>query len=334
MYLLLNNISESFDLDILITGASGFVGKHLIDKLSEKKDKILGLDLSIDEKSSDRNIDLEEVDIKDPDKVESIIERLKPSRIFHLAAQSSVKNSWQDPIETFRINVFGGINILEAVKKYSPGSKVLVVCTAEEYGNGNSPGEAIKETDKLNPSNPYAISKAALDFFSTTYNKAYGLNVFVSRSFNHMGPGQSERFVCSDFAKQIALIEKGELPPLIRVGNLGSYRDFLDVRDVVSAYIKIVERAKPGVVYNVCSSRKTKIKKILEILLSLSTRDDIKIEVDKHRLRPIDTDIVFGDNTRLTQDTGWGPQYDLDQSLKDTLQWWRKKVNKKTKEVK
>jgi len=334
MYLLLNYILESLRLDILVTGASGFVGKHLIEKLSGKKDKILGIDLRIESTDGADGVCFKEIDIKDPDKVANIIKKLKPSRIFHLAAQSSVKNSWQDPIETFRINVFGGINILEAVKKYSPGSKVLVVCTAEEYGDGNLPGKAIKETDKLNPSNPYAISKAALDFFSTTYNKAYGVNIFVSRSFNHIGPGQSERFVCSDFAKQIALIEKGEAEPLLRVGNLGSYRDFLDVRDVVSAYIRIVERAKPGVVYNVCSGRKTKVKKILDILLSLSSRDDIKIEVDSQRLRPIDTDIVYGDNTRLIKDTGWKAFYELEESLKDTLQWWRSKINKENKEVK
>lgn len=321
-------------MDILVTGASGFVGKHLISKLTQGKDKVLGIDLKLEDVGRLKSASFEEVDIKDPAKVSRIIKDLKPSRVFHLAAQSSVKNSWQDPIETFRINVFGGINILEAIKSHSPGSKVMMVCTAEEYGDGQVFDRAITEDDKINPSNPYAISKAALDFFSTTYNKAYGLKVFVSRSFNHIGPGQSERFVCSDFAKQIAGIEAGYSEPLIKVGNLNSYRDFLDVRDVVSAYIKILERAKTGQVYNVCSGKKTKIKSILDILISLSKRDDIRIKIDDERLRPIDTDIIYGDNKKLKDHTGWKVEHSLEESLQDTLNWWRKEINNRVKEVK
>lgn len=321
-------------MNILVTGASGFVGNHLIAKLSEGKDKIFGIDLKIDKKRNKKSVSFEEADIEDAASVAKIIKKTKPSRIFHLAAQSSVKNSWKDPVKTFKINVFGGINILEAIRHHCPASKTLIVCTAEEYGDGHLFERAIKEEDKVNPSNPYAISKAALDFFSTTYNKAYGLNVFVSRSFNHIGPGQSERFVCSDFAKQIAMIEEGLQAPLIKVGNLNSYRDFLDVRDVISAYIKIVERAEPGCVYNVCSGEKTKVRHILDILLSLSSRDDIKIEIDKLRLRPIDTDIIYGDNSKLVEHTGWEPQFRLEDSLTDTLAWWRKEIKKEDKEVK
>ena len=322
---------------ILITGIAGFVGKHLTRYLLEDGNhEILGADLklanfSIDKFGADEaqnKIKVLEVDIKDKKSVENIIVKFKPQQIYHLAAQSSVNWSWENPVETFKSNVFGGINILESLKNYCPECRILVVCTAEEYSKANDKKKAIDEDFKIYPSNPYAISKAALDFFSITYHRAYGIPVLVSRSFNHIGPGQSERFVCSDFAKQIAEIENGIREPVVKVGNIEAYRDFLDVRDVVKAYSYIINRGKIGQAYNVCSGKKYKISYLLDVLMSTSRRKDITIKVDKDKFRPVDTDIVYGDNSKLRSHTGWKPEYSITDSLRSVLEYWREEIGK------
>ena len=323
-------------MKVLITGIAGFVGNHLIEYLTgiEEGDTldITGADINLDnfhyKDRNDKNARVQtlEIDLRDRKAVDSLINDFRPDIIYHLAAQSSVSYSWKNPIETFEINVSGGVNILESLKKHCPGCKILVACTAEEYGeqeNGN--GEPITEDFKIYPTNPYAISKSALDFFSTTYQKINNLNIYVSRSFNHTGPGQSDRFVTSDFSRQIAEIEKGLREPEIFVGNINVFRDFLDVRDVISAYKCILDRGKAGEVYNVCSGVKTKISGILDILLSYSSTKEIKIVVDKNKLRPIDLKSIYGDNKKLKLDTGWKQNYNIKASLLDTLNWWRKK---------
>jgi len=324
-------------LRILITGIAGFVGKHLTRYLLEDgNNEILGADLKSANFSTDKfgtdeaqnRIKVLEVDIEDKKSVENIIVKFKPQQIYHLAAQSSVNFSWENPVGTFRANVFGGINILESLKNYCPGCRILVVCTAEEYSGANDKKRAIDEDFKIYPSNPYAISKAALDFFSITYHRAYGIPVLVSRSFNHIGPGQSERFVCSDFAKQIAEIENGTREPVIKVGNIEAYRDFLDVRDVVKAYSYIINRGKIGQAYNVCSGKKYKISYLLDVLMSISRRNDIKIKVNKDKFRPVDTDIVYGDNSKLKSHTGWKPEYSITDSLRSVLEYWREEIGK------
>jgi GDP-4-dehydro-6-deoxy-D-mannose reductase len=324
-------------LRILITGIAGFVGKHLTRYLLEDgNNEILGADLKSANFSTDKfgadgaqnKIKVLEVDIEDKKSVENIIVKFKPQQIYHLAAQSSVNFSWENPVETFRANVFGGINILESLKNYCPGCRILVVCTAEEYSGANDKKKAIDEDFKIYPSNPYAISKAALDFFSITYHRAYGIPVLVSRSFNHIGPGQSERFVCSDFAKQIAEIENGTREPVVKVGNIEAYRDFLDVRDVVKAYSHIINRGKIGQAYNVCSGKKYKISYLLDVLMSISRRNDITIKVDKDKFRPVDTDIVYGNNSKLRSHTGWKPEYSITDSLRSVLEYWREEIGK------
>ncbi|MDD3628432.1 MAG: GDP-mannose 4,6-dehydratase [Candidatus Humimicrobiaceae bacterium] len=326
-------------MKILITGIGGFVGKHLTSYLvseqnKEKNQKILGIDINLENFNLggyslyNQNIELEEIDLTDREKVFDVIKRFKPDHLYHLAAQSSVSYSWENPIETFRVNVFGGVNILEGVRAFCPECRVLMVCTAEEYGevdNEDEPGP-IDENFKIYPQNPYAISKSAADFFSSVYSVAYGLPIFISRSFNHIGPGQSERFVASDFAKQIALIDKGMQEPVIMVGNLECYRDFLDVRDAVKAYFYIINRGNKGQAYNVCSGEKTKISDLLNILISLSETQNIRIETDSAKLRAIDVKVIYGDNSKLRTHTGWSPEYSLKKSLEDTLGYWKKKI--------
>jgi GDP-4-dehydro-6-deoxy-D-mannose reductase len=267
-----------------------------------------------------------QADLTDRKRVDEVINFFKPDRIYHLAAQASVKYSWANPVETFQTNVFGGIYLMEALKKYCPDCKMLIACTAEEYGeveNGNT--DAIREEFKINPSNPYAISKASLDFFASIYQKVNNLNIYISRSFNHTGPGQSDNFVTSDFARQIAEIETGLRQPVMHVGNTDVYRDFLDVRDVVRAYECITQRGRPGQAYNVCSGKKRKISDILDALLALSTKKNISVKVDDKKLRPLDLKVIYGDNSKLKEETGWESVIDINRSLIDILNWWRER---------
>ncbi|MBM3708677.1 MAG: NAD-dependent epimerase/dehydratase family protein, partial [Actinobacteria bacterium] len=296
-------------MKILITGIAGFVGGHLLSRIVDgnkatkkvskkggilkRDDKVMGIDLKINNTAA-RNltnifseIDLQEVNLVDKEKVYKVVEKFKPDQIYHLAAQSSVSYSWENPVETIESNVFGGLNIFESVRRYCPLCKILVACTAEEYAEcrGNK-DEAIKENFKIEPANPYAISKAALDFFAATYYRVNRLLVYISRSFNHIGPGQSDRFAASDFAKQIAEIENVKTVPVMLVGNIEAYRDFLDVRDVVEAYWVILEKGRAGEAYNVCSGIKRKISDILDVLISYSSVKNIEIKVDKSKIRP------------------------------------------------
>ncbi|MDD5621556.1 MAG: GDP-mannose 4,6-dehydratase [Actinomycetota bacterium] len=313
-----------------MTGIAGFAGRHLTSYLAGKdNNKILGTDLTVKNFNLDDStgeIEFEEADITHREKIFSIIKKFKPDQVYHLAAQSSVSHSWEDPVETFRINVFGGINILEGLKIFCPECRILMACTAEEYGETDIPDKPVDEQFRIFPQNPYAISKSALDFLSSVYYGAYKLPVFISRAFNHIGPGQSERFVCSDFARQIALTESGKQEPEIWVGNIQSERDFLDVRDAVKAYYFIINKGRPGQVYNVCSGRKLKISDLLDMLISFSKRSDIKVKIDRKKLRAIDVKSMYGDNSKLKNHTGWIPGYSIETSLKDTLDYWRGKT--------
>jgi GDP-4-dehydro-6-deoxy-D-mannose reductase len=324
-------------LKVLITGIAGFVGKHLVSYLTgeewgDESSEILGIDLNLenidasDYEKPGFKIMLEEADLTDGDRVSGIMKKFKPDCIYHLAAQSSVSYSWKNPVETFRANVFGGVNILESLRKFSMQCRTLMVCTAEEYGGAGGDGRPIDENSRIYPRNPYAISKSALDFFSSVYWGAYKLPVLISRSFNHIGPGQSERFVASDFARQIALIDRGMQKPVIMVGNIESCRDFLDVRDAVKAYSCIINRGKAGEAYNVCSGGKTRISDLLDILISLSETGNIKVEIDRSKFRAIDVETIYGDNSKLKSHTGWSAEYPIRKSLEDVLCYWKNKT--------
>ncbi|OQA20811.1 MAG: GDP-6-deoxy-D-mannose reductase [Actinobacteria bacterium ADurb.Bin346] len=348
-------------MKVLITGACGFAGRHLIDYLlgsssspdkKVEKDKCLPRKMPLisaeDITAADitdysfnngcsaasagkmERVNFIKADISIKKVVREIIKKIKPDRIYHLAGQPSVGYSWKDPVKTFEVNVIAGIQLLEAARSYSPDCRILIACTAEEYAPVKNDGDtAITENFHIGPSNPYAISKAAIDFFAATYQKAYGMPVFISRSFNHIGPGQSENFVTADFAKQIAEIEAGHKKPEVFTGNLEAYRDFLDVRDAVRAYCFITEYGKPGEPYNVCSGIKTRISDMLDMMISLSKVGKIKITVDKKKLRPVDVKSIYGDNTRIKNHTGWKPEYNIKHTLKDTLDWWRERSRSK-----
>jgi GDP-4-dehydro-6-deoxy-D-mannose reductase len=266
------------------------------------------------------------VDLRDKDVIVSLLEEAQPDVIFHLAAQSFVPTSFSDPWDTLENNILSELNLLEAVRQSGREVTFLVIGSNEEYG-APQPGELPQtEQSPLRPNNPYAVSKVGQDFLGLQYHLAYDIPVVRVRPFNHTGPGQSSRFVAPAFASQIARIEAGLQEPVMKVGNLSSSRDFTDVRDIVRAYYLAVTDGKPGEVYNLASGEPRSIQTLLDTLLSYS-HVEIQVERDPERYRPVDVPIVYGSARRFHRHTGWEPQIPFEQTLQDTLTYWRKQVS-------
>ncbi len=272
-----------------------------------------------------KKIKLVECDIRDASSVTKAIEKSRPDYIFHLAAQSFVPTSWHAPAETLMTNILGELNIFEAVRELDLDSRIQIAGSSEEYGKVFENEVPIEETNPLRPLSPYGVSKVAQDLLGYQYHQSYGLNIVRARAFNHEGPRRGDVFVTSNFAKQIAEIEKDLKEPLIEVGNLEAKRDFSDVRDIVKAYWLSLEKGVPGEVYNICSGQTIKIKDMLDMLLSLSS---VKVEIrqDPARMRPSDVLILLGDCTKFKEATGWEPEIPFKQTLEDLLNYWRERV--------
>jgi len=316
---------------VLITGITGFAGSHLADYiLSEHKDvEIYGI---IRWRSRRDNIHhildrihLYEADLKDIVSLRKALSQIKPDRIFHLAAQSFVPTSWKCPSETFSINAIGEINLFEAVLGLGINPRIQIAGSSEEYGLVHPDEVPMTEDNQLKPLSPYAVSKVAQDLLAYQYFKSYGLDTVRTRGFNHTGPRRGDVFICSNFAKQIALIEKKRQEPVIFVGNLEAQRDFTDVRDMVRAYWLSLEKGEKGEVYNIGTGKAYRIKEILDMLLSLAG-DDVEVKVDPDRLRPSDVPILLSDSTKFRKITGWEPNIPFTQSLSDLLDFWRERV--------
>lgn len=312
---------------ILITGASGFVGGYLAEYLvSFPEYKIYGTYLSEASYQSSPvkdAIEFLKIDLQNKEAVRSLIAQVKPDEIYHLAAQANVAISFQDPIGTLHANVDPAIHIFESLRQENLlQTKVLVVSSAEVYGYIAPDDLPVSEMNLVNPVTPYAISKVTQDLFALQYYRAYAMPLVRVRAFNHIGPRQHIGFVVSDFAKQIAAIEKGTSEPIIHVGNLEAKRDFTDVRDMVIAYRLILEKGQAGEVYNIGSGAAYKIQAILDRLLALSTVN-IAVMVDKTKLRPSDIPEIVCDSTKCKSITGWQPTIPLEETLKDILDYWR-----------
>jgi GDP-4-dehydro-6-deoxy-D-mannose reductase len=245
--------------------------------------------------------------------------------VYHLAAQSYVPMSWVAPAETLTTNVIGQTNLFEAVRAVGCATRMQIACSSEEYGMVLPEEAPIKETNPLRPLSPYGVSKVAQDLMGYQYHESYGMHIVRTRGFNHTGPRRGEVFVTSNFAHQIAEIEKGNKPPVIHVGNLEAVRDFTDVRDTVVGYYLALEKGKPGEVYNVATGKGHKIHEMLDALLSFS-KVKISTEQDPKRMRPSDVELLIGDSTRLRAETGWKPKYEFTQTMKDLLEYWRARV--------
>ena len=313
---------------ILITGISGFAGSFLAEYLvSQNKGKISGTYL---EEASLGNIEnvktkvnLFKLNLTEEKKVFDTLREAKPDFIFHLAALTSPKASFDNPFETIQNNVKAQLNLLEVIRKFKLlNTRILVISSAEVYGIVEKKDLPIDEDTKLMPASPYAVSKITQDFLALQYFLSYGIKIIRIRPFNHIGPRQSPNFVVSAFAKKIAEIEKGKTDNILFVGNLDSKRDFTDVRDMVAAYSLAIEKGEGGEVYNIGSGKSYTISQILDKMLSLS-KTKIKIRVDESLLRPSDNPDLVCDRTKFTNLAGWKPEILIDKTLKDTLDYWR-----------
>ncbi|WP_010271043.1 GDP-mannose 4,6-dehydratase [Paenibacillus senegalensis] len=312
----------------LITGISGFVGSHLAEYLLSRNVEVTGTirhRSRMDHIRHLKSVQLVECELRDPFSVETLIAKVKPDLIFHLAAQSFVPTSWNSPVDTIHNNVAGQVNIFEAVRRLNLDCKIQIACSSEEYGHVEPDEVPIKESNPLRPLSPYAVSKVAQEYLGYQYYKSYGLHVIPTRTFNHTGPRRGENFVTSNFAKQIAEIEAGKKPPVIMVGNLTAKRDFTDVRDVVRAYWLALEKGVPGESYNIASGKCCTIQEMLDLLLSFSPLE-IEIKEDPERLRPSDVEILLGDYSKFHQATGWKPEIPFKQTMEDLLNYWRERV--------
>ncbi len=308
-----------------VTGIEGFAGSHLAELLLKKSYRVSGIVHNFNKIDNIRHllkkISIVECDILNFNKLADAIKRFKPDVIFHLAGIASIPESFRDPGTTYRINFWGTYNLLESIRRYRPDAKVLVVGSAHEYGYVKEGELPVKESHPLNPVTPYGASKAAAEMLSLQYYHSFGLNVFLVRSFNHVGPRQSPDFVLSSFAKQISEIMKGKAKPVLKTGNLDLYRDFTDVRDVTNAYLLIVKKGKCGEIYNVCSGMPVRLSDLLKKMFKIAGCE-AEVIVDKSRVRKSEMRKFCGDNTRLKETTGWTQQYKLEDTLRDLINWW------------
>lgn len=307
----------------LIIGAGGFVGSYLITELSENRGwSVCATKLPAESIHTQSACDICDLDILNENDISELITNINPDFIFHLAAQSSVAVSWEKPALTADINVKGCVNLLEAVRKSGMKPRIILIGSSEEYGYAARKQASLDENTVPEPENIYALTKYMQNMIGGIYGRAYGMDIISVRAFNHIGAGQNPQFVVSDFCRQAAEIEAGLREPVIRVGNLSAERDFTDVRDIVRAYGDIAVNGKGGETYNVGNGSSAAIKDILDMILSLSSKE-IRVEIDKNRFRPVDTPVIKADISKLRNSTGWTPQYTLKETIKDTLEYWR-----------
>jgi len=341
---------------IIVTGANGFIGSHLIDFCIPKNFEIYALDRpdqtyrnlahytggkkdfskkeklkifreNIEIPTDNARLKIIECDIKNNILLENIIKTIDPKYIFHFAAQPLVIPSWEDPVNTIETNVIGTINIFESIKNNKIKTRVIVACTSAEYGTTTRLNRPLKETDPLLAIHPYGISKIATELLARQYYLNFGIEIINLRFFNQTGP-RKVGDACADFVSKIARIELGFVEPLIEVGNLNSYRDFTDIKDSLKAIWLTATEGKPGETYNICSNRKIQIREILDIVLKFSKKNIKVIENVQNKLRKTDEDIILGDNSKIKEELGWEITISLEDTLKDMFDYWIKYYKK------
>jgi GDP-mannose 4,6-dehydratase len=321
-----------------ITGVTGMVGSHLVDYLLEHTDwEIYGLcrwrspldnlaHLLPRINKRDR-VHLLYGDLRDYHSIHEAVRVAAPDFVFHLAAQSYPKTSFDSPLDTLETNVQGTANVLEALRKNGIQAVTHVCASSEVFGRVPREKLPIDEDCTFHPASPYAISKVGTDLLGRYYAEAYGMTVMTTRMFTHTGPRRGDVFAESTFAKQIAMIEAGLIPPVVKTGNLDSLRTFADVRDAVRAYHMLVTvNPVPAAYYNIGGTYTCSVKEMLDTLLSLSTVKNIRVETDPERLRPIDADLQVPDTRKFHAVTGWVPEIPFEQTMKDLLEYWRQRV--------
>jgi len=313
----------------LITGCAGFAGSHLAEYLLAKGEEVIGL-LAVDGDCDNlehikSHLKFVSADLREFDRVREVIESLKPQRIYHLAAFSSPADSFENPVETYRVNFTGTLNLLSAWLRAGMDCRFLLVSSAEVYGIVPKEKLPPREETEFCPVNPYAGSKAAAEMLGLQFFRSYGLPIVRVRPFNHTGPRQSSRFVCSNFARQVAEIELGLRPPTIVAGNIDAARDFSDVRDIVRGYVDLLEHGAPGEVYQLCSGHSVSIKGILDMVTPFASKP-VQVSVDKSSFRKHDAAEIWGDYSKAKLAVGWEPRHELAETLRELTDYWREKI--------
>jgi len=326
---------------VLVTGDHGFVGRHLVGALAGRAEWVAGMDRAGGASAGgaagwggplDTGVDLHyRVDLTDAGAVHEALAALvashgPPALVFHLAAQAAVGRSFTDPVSTYTTNVVGTAAVLQAVAESAPRARVLVPGSAHVY-RPPAGGGRLSEDSPLDPQTHYGVSKLAQEGLAGVFRKARGLGCYVTRAFNHVGPGQGPGFVLPDFAQRLARLER-EGGGVLRVGDLTARRDYLDVRDVVAAYLTVLARGEPGTIYNVASGVAWSVQQLLDLLLA-ETRADVVVQTDPGLVRPVETPILLGDASRLRA-LGWEPKRDLRDTVRETLDFWRQRVHEET----
>jgi GDP-4-dehydro-6-deoxy-D-mannose reductase len=312
-----------------VTGADGFVGQWLLHKLLGDGSVVSGMIRAVKPALTTLSPELaarvqwQQCELREAAGMRELLRAAKPSAIFHLAAQSSVPASNEDPRATLETNVLGTVRLLEAVREAAPEATVIVVGSADAYGAVTEDQLPLRESAPLQPRNPYAASKAAAEVVALQYSLSGWVRVIVTRSFNHTGPGQSSAFAAAAFAKQIAAFKKSGHASEMRVGNLAPRRDISDVRDVVDAYVLLAQRGAAGTVYNVCSGRDYSMREIVQELGRISGLQ-LDVREDPALLRPVETPVLRGDASRIRTDTGWTATTPIQKTLTDLLGYYER----------
>ncbi|MBI3036814.1 GDP-mannose 4,6-dehydratase [Candidatus Woesearchaeota archaeon] len=305
----------------LITGVSGFVGPYLVRHLMASGFEVFGCDRK---GSAVDGCVVDKCDVMDYDSVFSVVKRVRPDFVFHLAGQSSVERSWKEPELTRTVHVIGAKNLLGAVAAAGLNPKILIVSSAEVYGIPEK--LPITEDHPLRPITPYGESRVEQEKVALSYFRSKGVRLVISRSFNQTGPGQPSAFVCSDFARQVVEAEHGIRKEIV-VGNLDIRRDFTDVRDAVGAYLLALQKGKPGEIYNVCSGSSYSMRYVLDTLISFSAKaKSARIVKDVSKTRKTDIPELVGDNAKFRKATGWKPSIKFETTLSEMLDYWRRSL--------
>jgi GDP-4-dehydro-6-deoxy-D-mannose reductase len=305
---------------ILVTGAAGFAGSHVVEALAGNAETVGWMHRASPPAEIASFATWQQVDLLNAAEVREAIARVKPSGVIHCAGAPNVAHSWRNTVTPLSINIFATHHLFDALRLTARGCRVVVPGSATVYKPAM---HVLREDSPIGPSNPYAVSKLAQEQLSLRAAREDGVEVIVTRSFNHTGPRQSAAFAAPNMARQIALIEKGLADPVIKVGNLDAQRDFTDVRDMARAYVTLLMRGTPSTVYNVCSGVARVMRSILDALTARS-KVAVLIESDASLMRPSDTPLMLGDFGKLRSETGWRPEVPFDQTLEDLLNYWRK----------
>ncbi len=318
---------------VLITGINGFAASHLADYIfknnfGEVFGTIRGKSTNMENIAHTKDkIKISVADLRDYFALKKTIEETQPDFVFHLAAQSYVQASWPSPHDTMESNLIGTMNLFEAIRRSNINPRIQIAGSSEEYGLVLPSEAPIKETNPLRPLSPYGVSKVAADMLSYQYFKSYGMPIVRTRAFNHTGPRRGQVFVTSNWCYQVAMIEAKKQEPIIYHGNLEAKRDFTDVRDTVRAYWIAATKATPGEAYNICQNKTMSMKQMLEVILQF-TKIKPKLEQDAARMRPSDVELLWGDNTKFSKETGWKPEIPFEKTMQDLLDYWREKIKK------